>query len=134
MDVRQLEALLAVAEAGSFAEASRQLRISRSVMTARIQQLESFVGAPLFLRNTRSVKLTDLGETFLHDCIELVSRTNEVVDQMRDVGTSPAGRLRIHAGMNVIRTSCATNEPDAMNRAKQMTDRQANVWVMEIGK
>jgi len=92
-----IESFVRVAESGSFAEASRQLRISRSVMTARIQQLEQFVGAPLFLRNTRSVKLTDLGETFLHDCIELVSRTNEVVDQMREVGTSPAGRLRIHA-------------------------------------
>ena len=92
-----IESFVRVAESGSFAEASRQLRISRSVMTARIQQLEQFVGAPLFLRNTRSVKLTDLGETFLHDCTELVSRTNEVVDQMREVGASPAGRLRIHA-------------------------------------
>ena len=66
-------------------------------MTTRIQQLETFVGAPLFMRNTRSVQLTDLGRTFLHDCVDLVGRTNEVVDQMREVGTSPVGRLRIHA-------------------------------------
>jgi len=92
-----IESFVRVAESGSFAEAARQLRISRSVMTLRIQQLETFVGAPLFNRNTRSVKLTDLGQTFLRDCAELVGRTNEVVDQMREVGTSPAGRLRIHA-------------------------------------
>jgi DNA-binding transcriptional LysR family regulator len=92
-----IESFVRVAESGSFAEAARQLRISRSVMTLRIQQLETFVGAPLFNRNTRSVKLTDLGQTFLRDCAELVGRTNEVVDQMREVGTSPVGRLRIHA-------------------------------------
>jgi DNA-binding transcriptional LysR family regulator len=71
--------------------------VSRSVVTSRIQQLEEFVGAPLFHRNTRSVRLSDLGHSFLRDCTELVGRTNEVVDQMREVTTSPAGRLRIHA-------------------------------------
>jgi DNA-binding transcriptional LysR family regulator len=73
------------------------MRVSRSVVTSRIQQLEEFVGAPLFHRNTRSVRLSDLGHSFLRDCTELVGRTNEVVDQMREVTTSPAGRLRVHA-------------------------------------
>ena len=54
-----IESFVRVAESGSFAEAARQLRISRSVMTLRIQQLETFVGAPLFNRNTRSVKLSE---------------------------------------------------------------------------
>jgi DNA-binding transcriptional LysR family regulator len=92
-----IESFVRVAESGSFAEAARQIRISRSVITARIQHLEAFVGAPLLLRNTRSVRLTELGQTFLRDCVDLVGRTNEVVDQMREVGTSPVGRLRVHA-------------------------------------
>jgi DNA-binding transcriptional LysR family regulator len=92
-----IDAFVRVAEVRSFAEAARQMRVSRSVVTARIQQLEEFVGAPLFHRNTRSVRLSDLGQTFLRDCIELVGRTNEVVDQMREVTTSPVGRLRVHA-------------------------------------
>jgi DNA-binding transcriptional LysR family regulator len=92
-----IDAFVRVAEARSFAEAARQMRVSRSVVTARIQQLEAFVGAPLFHRNTRSVRLSELGQTFLRDCIDLVGRTNEVVDQMREVTTSPVGRLRVHA-------------------------------------
>jgi DNA-binding transcriptional LysR family regulator len=92
-----IDAFVRVAEVRSFAEAARQMRVSRSVVTARIQQLEEFVGAPLFHRNTRSVRLSELGQTFLRDCIELVGRTNEVVDQMREVTTSPVGRLRVHA-------------------------------------
>lgn len=92
-----IEAFVRVAETRSFAEAARQLRVSRSVVTARVQQLEAFVGAPLFHRSTRSVKLSDLGQTFLHDCVDLIGRGDEVVDQMRQVTTSPIGRLRIHA-------------------------------------
>ena len=92
-----IDAFVRVAESQSFAEAARQMRVSRSVVTARIQQLEEFVGAPLFHRNTRSVRLSELGQAFLRDCSDLVGRTNEVVDQMREVTTSPAGRLRVHA-------------------------------------
>ena len=92
-----IDAFVRVAESQSFAEAARQMRVSRSVVTARIQQLEEFVGAQLFHRNTRSVRLSELGRAFLRDCVELVGRTNEVVDQMREVTTSPAGRLRVHA-------------------------------------
>ncbi len=92
-----IEAFVRVAETSSFAEAARQLRVSRSVVTARIKQLETFVGAPLFHRSTRSVRLSDLGQTFLRDCTELIGRGDEVVDQMRQVTTSPIGRLRVHA-------------------------------------
>lgn len=92
-----IDAFVRVAETRSFAEAARQMRVSRSVVTARIQQLEDFVGAPLFHRNTRNVRLSELGVAFLRDCTELVVRTNEVVDQMRDVTTSPTGRLRVYA-------------------------------------
>ncbi|HUG25277.1 LysR family transcriptional regulator [Piscinibacter sp.] len=92
-----IDAFVRVAETQSFAEAARQMRVSRSVVTTRIQQLEAFVGAPLFHRNTRSVRLSELGQAFLRDCVELVGRTNEVVDQMREVTTSPVGRLRVQA-------------------------------------
>jgi DNA-binding transcriptional LysR family regulator len=90
-----IDTFVRVAEAKSFAEAARQLRVARSVVTERVQQLETLVGAPLFHRNTRSVQLSELGQAFLRDCTELVGRTNTVVDQMREMTSSPAGRLRV---------------------------------------
>lgn len=92
-----IDTFVRVAESQSFAEVARQMRVSRSVVTSRIRQLEEFVGAPLFHRNTRNVRLSELGQSFLRDCTELVGRTNEVVEQMRDATTSPIGRLRVHA-------------------------------------
>jgi DNA-binding transcriptional LysR family regulator len=92
-----IEAFVRVAQTQSFAEAARQLRLSKSVVTTRVQQLEELLGGPLFHRTTRAVRLSEMGQAFFRDCHELVNRTNEVVDQMREVGGTPAGLLRVHA-------------------------------------
>jgi len=90
-----IEAFLRVAEASSFAEAARQLGVTSSVVTNRIQQLEKFVNAPLFHRSTRHVRLSEVGEAFYRECAEVVGRVNELTDQMRELRATPTGRLRI---------------------------------------
>lgn len=92
-----IEAFVQVAEAHSFAAAARQMRVSKSVITTRVQQLEEYVGAPLFHRNTRNVQLSEVGQVFLRECAELVSRSDELVDRMRNLKGSVSGRLRVHA-------------------------------------
>jgi DNA-binding transcriptional LysR family regulator len=90
-----IEAFVRVAETSSFAEAARQLGVTGSVVTHRIQQLERFLNAPLFHRSTRHVRLSDVGEAFYRDCAEVVGRVNELTDQMRELRATPTGRLRI---------------------------------------
>ncbi len=92
-----IEAFVRVAQAQSFAEAARQLRLSKSVVTTRVQQLETLLGVPLFHRTTRNVRLSETGQAFYRDCLELVTRTGDVIDQMRGAQASPAGLLRVHA-------------------------------------
>ena len=95
--LENIETFVRVAQTQSFAEAGRQLRVAKSVITSRIKQLEDHVGAPLFHRSTRVVRLSDVGQAFLRDCTELVGRANNVFDQMRDARAGPTGTLRIHA-------------------------------------
>lgn len=95
--LQNIETFVRVAETKNFSEAARQLRVARSVITNRIQQLEEHVGAPLFHRSTRVVRLTEVGQVYLRDCTELVVRANDLVDQMRDMRGSPAGTLTVHA-------------------------------------
>lgn len=92
-----IQAFVAVAEANSFAAAAQQLRVAKSVLTARVQQLEEYVGAPLLHRTTRSVKLTELGVAYVKDCAELLGRSNALLDEMRKTQHSPEGKLRIQA-------------------------------------
>jgi DNA-binding transcriptional LysR family regulator len=93
--LQNIETFVRVAQTQSFAEAARQLRIAKSVVTTRVKQLEDYLGAPLFHRSTRVVRLSEMGQAFLLDCTELVGRANDIVDQMREVRGTPAGMLRI---------------------------------------
>ena len=95
--LQTIEAFVAVADSGSFAAAAQQLRVAKSVVTARVQQLEEYVGAPLLHRTTRSVRLTELGQAYVKDCSELLSKSNGLLDEMRKTQNSPEGKLRIHA-------------------------------------
>jgi len=94
---QSIDAFVRVAEAFRFADVARQLGVSKSVITSRVQQLEEFVGAPLFHRTTRHVRLSEIGELFHKECADLIARANGLVDQMRDSRVAPTGTLRIHA-------------------------------------
>ncbi len=63
-DFADLEAFLAVADAGSFQRAAEKLALSQSAMTRRIQKLEAALGVSLFERTTRSLKPTLAAKEF----------------------------------------------------------------------
>ena len=90
-----IEAFVRVAETRSFAEAARQLGVTNSVVTHRVQQLERFIEAPLFHRSTRHVRLSEVGETYYKQCAEAVCMLTDLTDQMRGLRATPMGKLRI---------------------------------------
>lgn len=95
--LESLETFVRVAQTQSFAEAARQMRVAKSVVTSRVKQLEDYVGSPLFHRSTRVVRLSDVGQAFLRECTELVGRAQGLMDQMRGGAEGPEGALRVHA-------------------------------------
>jgi DNA-binding transcriptional LysR family regulator len=62
----------AVARLESFAEAARRLRLSPSVVTRSIAQLEDQLGLTLITRTTRSLRLTERGEVYLESCRQIL--------------------------------------------------------------
>jgi Transcriptional regulator len=103
-----LDAFVRVAEVGNFTEVARQLGVSRSVISSRIQQLEEHVGVALFHRSTRSVSLSQVGQSFYGECAQLVARANEIVEEMRNARGSPSGTLRIHGIPGLVLGHMAT--------------------------
>jgi LysR family transcriptional regulator, hydrogen peroxide-inducible genes activator len=65
MELHQLRYFCAVAETGSFSRAAEQSHVAQPSLSQQIAKLENELGAQLFDRLGRSVRLTDLGKTFL---------------------------------------------------------------------
>jgi len=65
MDIQALDIFIKTAELLHFGRASRACNLSPSALTRTIQRLEEEVGQPLFLRDNRSVALTDAGNQLL---------------------------------------------------------------------
>lgn len=82
MDVRQLEAFLAVAEHLHFGHAAERLFMASAPLSRTIKALEKELGAQLFVRNTRTVVLTPAGHALIgpaEEALEAVRRAAEVV-------------------------------------------------------
>lgn len=91
-----MEAFVRVAQSGSFIKAAKQLGVTRSVVTTRIQQLETFINAPLFHRSTRSVRLSEIGEKYYQECVELIDRFEQLVGDMSLAKSDMHGSLRVY--------------------------------------
>src|SRR2546430_12251953 len=65
MELHQLRSFCAGAETGSFSRAAEQSHVSQPSLSQQILKLEDELGARLFDRLGRSVRLTELGKTFL---------------------------------------------------------------------
>ena len=61
LDANALELFARVAQAGSFAQAARELGLTRAAISRRIAAIENAVGLTLFARSTRSLGLTEAG-------------------------------------------------------------------------
>lgn len=73
MDLQQLEYFITVAKYKNFTTAAKEFYISQPCISHQIKALEVELGVELFIRNTRSVELTDAGEIFLQDATNAVN-------------------------------------------------------------
>ncbi len=93
--VQALEVFVAVAEAQSFAAGARTLGLSAPSATRGVNALEERLGARLFTRTTRSVRLTDVGEAYLEDVRLILAQMKTADDLAAGAATNPVGQLRI---------------------------------------
>lgn len=95
MELRHLRCFLAVAEELHFARAAERLHIDQSPLSRTIKELEEDLGAPLFLRNTRSTRLTRAGQLFLEHVPRVFSALDQARASVQDAAAGFHGQLRI---------------------------------------
>lgn len=98
MDFEQVRTFLSVAANGSFLEAAKRLHVTQSTVSARIQNLEDYLGTRLFVRNRAGASLTPTGKRFLRHAKSLLL----TLEQARhDVGLPGRFRASITIGARI---------------------------------
>lgn len=100
--IQQMVTFARVVEAGSFAEAARQLGVNTSVTSKHVSMLEAELGAQLLLRGTRSLKLTEAGAVYYRHCARIVEEVEHARQTVVDMQSTPRGRLRVSAPPGLI--------------------------------
>lgn len=94
-----MKVFLKVAEGGGFAEAARQLDMSPPAVTRAVASLEEAIGARLFIRTTRAVKLTDAGSQYFQDCRRILADIEEAEAAAAGSFVTPTGTLTVTASV-----------------------------------
>jgi DNA-binding transcriptional LysR family regulator len=97
IDLRDLDAFVAVARTRNFRRAALESRVSVSSLSQRLRELEERLGVRLMNRTTRSVALTEAGELLLARVAPAMGDVSAALDQVRGLRGVPSGRLRINA-------------------------------------
>jgi len=97
MKLDGIASFLAISEAGSISEAARRLRLSKSVVSERLAELERVLGAPLLHRTTRRLSLTEDGSAFLERARRIIGEVEGAASDMAERRGAMTGPLRIAA-------------------------------------
>ena len=90
-DFSAISVFVRVVEAKSFSAAAQHLEMTPSGVSRAISRLEENLGARLFFRSTRSLRLTDDGSAFYARCKEILADLTEATEALGYARTKPAG-------------------------------------------
>ncbi|MFD4836139.1 LysR family transcriptional regulator [Achromobacter sp. NPDC058515] len=103
----ELQFFVLVARLGSLSAAARQLDLTPPAATKRLALMERRLGVRLVNRTTRSISLTNEGETYLAYATRILAELREMEDVVSSSGAEPRGLLRVNATLGFGRTAIA---------------------------
>jgi DNA-binding transcriptional LysR family regulator len=94
MEIEDIQAFVAVADAGGLSPAAGRLGVSKSIVSRRLARLEKSLGTTLLTRNTRGAALTEAGATLREHAARIAAEADAARDALSPTG-SVRGRLRV---------------------------------------
>jgi DNA-binding transcriptional LysR family regulator len=95
MEFRHLRYFVVLAEELHFGRAAQRLAITQPPLSLNIQQLEASLGARLFDRDSKGVRLTAAGQAFRTAALALLAQAEQARALARDIDAGVIGRLRV---------------------------------------
>lgn len=95
MELRHIRYFLALAEELNFSRAAKRLHIAQPPLSRQIQELENQIGAKLFHRTKRQVRLTAAGKVFMTKAYHILDQVEQACIRTRLTSTGMEGEIRI---------------------------------------
>jgi DNA-binding transcriptional LysR family regulator len=116
IEIRHLRYFVAVAEELHFGRAALRLHLAQPPLSQQIRKLEEILGYPLFLRTSRSVKLTSAGAVFLERARRTLRNVQDDIEEARSIGRGEEGFLRV----GFIGSAMLTAVPSMLGRYRRL--------------
>ncbi len=97
MQIHQLRYFCAVARTGSFTRAAQQQHLAQPSLSQQVRKLEDELGTKLFDRLGRTVRLTQLGKTFLPRAEAIIQQATAAKTEIQEMAGAAQGKLVIGA-------------------------------------
>jgi DNA-binding transcriptional LysR family regulator len=110
MELQQMRYVVAVAETANFTRAAERCHVVQSALSHQIKRLEHELGAELFARTSRRVRLTPAGEAFLPAARQAL----ESAERAAADAAAAVGEVRGRLSVGVIPTVAAVDVPAAL--------------------
>lgn len=91
MEISHLKYFKMAAKYESMTKAAAELNISQPALSKTISRLEEYLGAPLFFRNGKQIRLNNFGRTFLERVNRIIYEVDESVRAIKDMNSLDSG-------------------------------------------
>jgi LysR family tcuABC transcriptional regulator len=123
ISLRQIRAVIAVCEEGSFTRAADRENATQSGISQHIAAVERALGVRLFERTTGGVKATPAGMRYYRRCVEAVGTLQAASEEMRALAGRVTGNLRVGLMPTFTRAALAPALKDYVEEHPDVTLR-----------
>lgn len=116
MEIKQLKALIAIAEENTFTAGAKKVHITQAAISMQIRQLEEELGMQLFTRTPRCVLITEAGEYLLKRARRIIREHDSAIAEIAEIAGAEYGRLRIGSASALFAT---TQLPQILEKLKK---------------
>lgn len=125
MELRHLRYFVAVANERNFTRAAERLHIAQPPLSRQIRQLEEELGAELFDRDARPLRLTEAGRLLYEQAVQVLAG----VDQLKTLMRNQAGKGRRRFVIGFVGSTLYGLLPEVI---RQFRERAAHIEVSVI--
>lgn len=115
LDLKDVFYFVQVVERGGFTSAAQALRLPKSTVSHRIQELENHLGVRLINRTSRQFSMTEIGTEFHQYAVSLLQNATVAEEAVRQRLTEPSGVIRITTAAEIAQFALRDLLPTFLN-------------------